>query len=561
MLTHLHISHFALIEQLDIDFSDGFSVITGETGAGKSIILGALSLVTGERADARAVKTGCKKCCVEATFMLEDGIIDPHFFEENDIDYDDDECIVRREVSAAGKSRAFINDTPVSAALLKSFSTLLIDIHSQHQNLLMGHENFLLETLDSVAGNQDILSAYTTAYTAWSAAYKRCEDLKERLIRDAEEQDLLQHRLQELKEANLTDGEQEELEQESTMLAHAEEIKSALYETSSLFTEEGGDISTQVKRGEQALEHIAQVLPQAETLAGRLESVRIELDDIAAEVSQTLEDVDFDPQRQEYVDDRLRLIYELEKKHKVNDIPALTALRDDIEQRLSDMELGDEAVARAEKEVKEAMDLLREKGHILTEARTKAARKTEENLKDILGYLGMPHVRICFELTESSFPGKSGFDRIAFLFSANKNMEPRDVTRIASGGEIARLMLAFKAYISRSKSLPTIIFDEIDTGVSGTVAEKMARVMQEMALHCQVICITHLPQIAALGRTHYKVYKSDDETGTSTHITILDEDRRIMEIANMLSGEEMTQAAMDNARALLDSRHKTTGRN
>ena len=550
MLQNLHITHYALIDQLDIDFSNGYSVITGETGAGKSIILGALGLLLGQRADAKAIKTGATKCCVEATFHIE-GLHLDQLFADLDIDFDGNECIVRREVTTAGKSRAFVNDTPVSLTHLKSITSRIIDIHSQHQNLLMGQEHFLLDTLDTIGHNEKQRTAYADAYHQWNEARKALQALQEQAEKDRSDLDYMQFQLQQLDDAHLQEDEQESLEEESETLSHAEEIKSALYQASSSLTaDEQNPIST-LKTNSQLLQSISNVFTPAEALAERIESARIELKDIADELEQALEKVDFDPERLTYVDDRLSEIYSLQKKHHVDTIAELLSIADDLREKIDKIENIDDHIARQSAVVDTLHKQLLEKGAALTANRKAAGEQIATALIVTLQSLGMPATRLHFEISERPHPDASGLDNVAFLFSANKNMAEQDVAQIASGGEIARLMLSLKALLSKHRNLPTIIFDEIDTGVSGTIAEKMANVMQQMAESCQVLCITHLPQIAALGRSHYRVYKAETAEGTSSHIALLSTDERIREIANMLSGAEMTEAAINNAKSLL----------
>lgn len=550
MLHHLHINHYALIDQLDIDFSNGYSVITGETGAGKSIILGALGLLLGQRADAKAIKPGASKCCVEGTFYV-NGLGLAPLLQDCDIDFDGNECIVRREVTTMGKSRAFINDTPVSLTQLKCVTSCIIDIHSQHQNLLMGHEHFLIDTLDTIGNNTTVLTAYRKAYKEWNEARQILEELQQQVQKDRADMDYMQFQLQQIEEAQLQENEQGELEQEADTLSHAEEIKSALYHAAASLSEEDNNPINILKTDQQQLEGIAEVFAAAGPLAERIESVRIELQDIADELQLSLERVDFDPQRLEYVNDRLNAIYSLQKKHHVESIAELLTIADELRTRIDRIENIDEHVAAQTLQVEQLYGKMTEKGQLLTEKRTAAGIKMGEELVHTLQLLGMPACQLHFDITPRSTPDLSGLDNVCFLFSANRNMPEQDVTQIASGGEIARLMLSLKALISKHRNLPTIIFDEIDTGVSGTMAEKMAQVMQSMAENCQVLCITHLPQIAALGTSHYRVYKTDDDSGTTSHIIKLTTDERIREIANMLSGAEMTEAAINNAKSLL----------
>ena len=550
MLQNLHITHYALIDLLDIDFSNGYSVITGETGAGKSIILGALGLLLGQRADAKAIKTGATKCCVEGTFDIQ-GLYLDELFSANDIDFDGSECIVRREVTTAGKSRAFVNDTPVSLTQLKSITSRIIDIHSQHQNLLMGQEHFLLDTLDTIGHNEKQKEAYAEVYKKWNQARKDLDELKEQAEKDRSDLDYMQFQLQQIDDARLQEDEQESLEQESETLSHAEEIKSALYQASaSLTNDEQNPIST-LKSDIQQLQSICEVFAPAEGLAERMESVRIELKDIADELEQSLDKVDFDPERLTFVDDRLSEIYSLQKKHHVSSIQELLSIADELREKIDKIENIDDHIAKKEEEVDSLYHKIQEKGKVLTTNRKKAGEEMARELVNTLQSMGMPGTRLHFDITERTHPDNSGLDNVCFLFSANKNMPEQDVAQIASGGEIARLMLSLKALISKHRNLPTIIFDEIDTGVSGTIAEKMANVMLQMAENCQVLCITHLPQIAAMGKNHYRVYKAETAEGTSSHISLLTTDERIREIANMLSGAEMTEAAINNAKSLL----------
>lgn len=550
MLTHLHIANYALIDRLDIDFEAGFSVITGETGAGKSIILGALGLLLGNRADAKTIKAGAAKCVVEGTFDISKlGL--GRFFSENDIENDSLECIVRREVATNGKSRAFVNDTPVTVAKFKELTTSLIDIHSQHQNLLLGHEGFLLETLDTMAHNQALRDNYTEAYHTWRTAARRLDTVREQAKKDKDDTDYLRFQLTALDEAGLVSGEQEELEHESAELSHAEEIKSGLLQAEAPMTADEANLLSALKLSASSLQGIADYFPAAGELAERIESARIELEDIAEELDRSAERIEFSPERQAYVDDRLDIIYGLQKKHHVDTVEELLALRDELQRRIDDIENLDDRLKELEAETARTHDTLIKVGKALRISRETAGRDIAARLLETLQSLGMPSAKLHFVLTPRPMPDASGLDTAALLFSANKNVPEQDVTLIASGGEIARLMLALKALLSSARALPTIIFDEIDTGVSGTMAEKMAQVMLRMADSCQVLCITHLPQIAACGHQHYRVYKAEDQNGTTSHIDHLTSEARIHEIANMLSGEQITEAAINNAKSLL----------
>lgn len=550
MLKNLQIAHYALIDTLDVDFNTGFSVITGETGAGKSIILGALGLLMGNRADAKAIKAGEKKCSVEAVFDIENLHLEA-FFKENDLDYDPQDCIVRREVSANGKSRAFINDQPVSLATLKAFSTKAIDIHSQHQNLLMGREHFLLDVIDGVAKNQKTKNAYSTAYGEWKEAVKALEALKNK--QDGEQKDFLAFKLAELEEANLEEGEEETLEAESRLLEHAEEIKAALYEAASLIQTADHSATDQLRQSGNALAAVAQSYEKADELVERIESARIDLADVADELQKDLSRIDFDPTRLDFVTSRLNTLYSLEKKHHTASVAELIALRDNLRDELHTLDNFEAVLEEKTAQVEALRSKLQKACAALTTTRVKAAGKLTEALTTTLRQLGMPNVSLDLPLTAKASPDASGGDAAQLRFSANKNVALQDVSEIASGGEIARLMLALKAFVAQDGHLPTLIFDEIDTGVSGAMAEKMACVMQEMGHHSQVICITHLPQIAARGQAHYRVYKAESEEGTTSHLIPLTDQQRVEEIAHMLSGTDVTQAAIDNAKSLLQT--------
>ncbi len=550
MLQHLTISHYALIEHLDIDIEDGFSVITGETGAGKSIILGALHLLLGGRAEAKSIQTGERKCVVEATFRLDRETFAP-FFADNDIDLDTDECIVRREVMQTGKSRAFINDTPVPAAKLKELGSRLIDIHSQHQNLLLHDEAFLLRTLDVLAGNAAALQAYREAYHTHRKEKQLLTAMQEQARKGRQDEEFLQYQLSQLTEAQLQEDEQETLEQEQNALTHAEEIKQSLFQAQSLLNGEETNIPQQLRAAIASLQRVAEHLPLAGDLAERLQSVRIELDDIAAETDNALERADYDPARLTFVEDRLSLIYELERKHNVQTVAELLALSRDLAKQLGEIENIDENIAQQQQRVDEALAQRTAHATKLTETRQKAAATLQKELAAALQTLGMPNARVEVKLTPRKEPDALGADNAELLFSANKNVPLQNAAAIASGGEIARVMLSLKGIIAQRTQLPTIVFDEIDTGVSGLIAERMAQTMKRMAEHCQVICITHLPQIASQGSWHFRVYKEDSQDTTHSHIERLDRDSRIREIAHMLSGAELTEAAVNNAKALL----------
>lgn len=556
MIRHLHIENYALIEHLDLDLHHGFSVITGETGAGKSIIIGAIGLLMGQRADSRAIKTGAKRCVVEIEFDVRNYGMES-FFEENDLDYDDGCCIIRRELTVAGKSRAFINDTPVQLALLKEIGEVLIDVHSQHKNLLLGKENFQMSTLDILAQNDELLAEYRSKYTEYKLLKKKLEDAAANAKSSKEEEDFLRFQLDQLTEADLHEGEQEGLEEEQDKLEHAEEIKKSLYGASACLQADGdsADVLSLIRQGISELHSISSVYPAAGELAERMDSCYIELKDVSGELEGMADDVEYNPQRLERVDNRLNTIYTLQKKHDVETVGELLTLQKELEDKLQDIDGSGERVEHLKLEVEvsraEAL-VLAEK---LSAARSQAAVRMENDMRDKLLPLGMPNVQFrCAVIPDENSLAENGYDQVQFLFNANKSGELKPVSQVASGGEIARVMLAIKALIAGAVKLPTIIFDEIDTGVSGSVAEKMALMMKGMGQqNRQVISITHLPQIAACGRHHYKVYKEDTDDATLSHIVELNEEERVEELAHMLSGETLTQAAIDNAKALLNN--------
>ncbi len=556
MLQHLHISNYVLIRELSIDFAAGYSVITGETGAGKSIILGALGLLCGGRADSRAVKDGERKCVVEAEFSL-DGDSMKDIFRKHDIDYDEGLCIVRREVGVNGKSRAFVNDTPTTLTALREIASGLFDIHSQHRNLLLGEENFLLDTLDVMGSDTGLPTRYNAAFHAWKEADDALRALQAQAKMGKEEEDYLRFQLQQLDEANLQSGEQEELEDLQETLEHAEEIKQALFAAQqAIHGQDELSPLQSLRNGASLLQGIAPVFAQAQELAERLESARIELDDIADEAERMADRIAFDPERLVETSERLSTIYNLEKRHSAKDIDELLHIADDLRKRLGKVEHIDADITAMQEETER---LRQERDRIaskLTESRTQAAEKLQEALTERIASLGMPNATVLFSLAGRETPDPSGADTVTLLFSANKNVSPVDVSDVASGGEVSRLMLSLKSILAQHRSLPTIIFDEIDTGVSGTMAEKMAHAMRLMSERTQVICITHLPQIAAMGDAHYKVYKEEDEQAVSSHIVRLTEGERVEEIAGMLSGEERTQAAIENAKELLKNNRR-----
>ena len=550
MLKHLYIKNFTLIDELDISLYEGFSVITGETGAGKSIILGAIALLLGQRADSKTIKQGAEKCVIEAHFDLSRYDMQA-FFNENDIEYDADDCIIRRELTAAGKSRAFINDTPVPLSMLKELGDQLMDVHSQHQNLLLNKQDFQLEVVDIIADDAVQLAKYQQTYTAYQAAEKELSELQETIERNRENRDFLQFQYEELLNANLIEGEQEELEQRSETMEHSEDIKSSLYTTDNALSADQNGVIESLRSSLSALRSIENVYPEVSDLIQRIDSSYIDLKDVARDISGLLESVDFDPAELDQVNNRLDRIYELEKKYHVDQIEELIEKRDTLHQQLEAIENGDESLDELKARLTQLEAQARKEADVLTKLRTKAAKKIEDEMQKRLVPLGMPHVRFSIQLTSTEL-GATGTDRVSFLFSANTSTPLQPVSQVASGGEIARVMLSLKAMISGAVKLPTIIFDEIDTGVSGKTAEMMAQIMKEMGGHGrQVISITHLPQIAALGSVHYKVEKSETASGTTSRMRLLKDDERVREIAQMQSGSDVSEAAIQNARELL----------
>lgn len=550
MLCSLYIQNYALIEKLDINFGSGFSVITGETGAGKSIILGAIGLLLGQRADVKSIRLGASKCVIEARFEIGAYGMRP-FFEENELEYED-ECILRREVYASGKSRAFINDTPASLVQMRELGEQLIDVHSQHQNLLLNKEGFQLNVLDILAHDEEALSAYQSLYREWKQTQQDLEELIARAEQDRADEDYVRFQLEQLEEVHLTAGEQEELEQEADTLSHAEEIKAGLYRADQIMMSDEGGLLSALKECLNTMQGLQKVYPSAEELAERLESTYIELKDISQEISDKGEEIEFNPVRLDEVNDRLNLIYSLQQKHRVSTVGELLALSEEYAAKLSNITSLDERIEELKARCESLYNKVKKQAAVLTKARTAAACEVEKQMAARLMPLGMPNVRFQVEIGVRKEPGVHGADTVNFLFSANKNGTLQSISSVASGGEIARVMLSVKAMIAGAVKLPTIVFDEIDTGVSGEIADRMADIMQEMGDHDrQVISITHLPQIAARGRAHYKVYKQDNETETNSHIRCLTDEERIEEIAHMLSGAALTEAALNNAKALL----------
>ena len=550
MLKHLFIKNFTLIDELDISLYEGFSVITGETGAGKSIILGAIALLLGQRADSKTIKQGAEKCVIEANFDLSRYNMQP-FFDENDIEYDAGDCIIRRELTAAGKSRAFINDTPVALSMLKELGDMLMDVHSQHQNLLLNKQDFQLEVVDIIADDAAQLAKYQNTYAEFVKAEKELSEMTLAIERNRENHDFLKFQFEELENTKLQEGEQDELEQRSETMEHSEDIKSALYTTDNALSAEQVGVIQSLRSSLSALRSIESVYPEVSELIERIDSSYIDLKDISQEISSLLESVDFDPAELDQINSRLDRIYELEKKYHVETVEELISKRDELHQQLAAIENGDESLDALKARRDELESKARKEADALTKLRTKSAKTIEAEMQKRLIPLGMPHVRFSIQLTPIEL-GQNGADKVSFLFSANTSTPLQPVSQVASGGEIARVMLSLKAMISGAVKLPTIIFDEIDTGVSGKTAEMMAQIMKEMGGHGrQVISITHLPQIAALGSVHYKVEKNETASGTTSKMRQLDADERVREIAQMLSGSDVTEAAIQNAKELL----------
>lgn len=550
MLKQLYIKNFTLIDELNISLYPGFSVITGETGAGKSIILGAIGLLLGNRADSKAIKAGRDRCVIEAHFDLSRYGMQK-FFDDNDIDYDADDTIIRRELTAAGKSRAFINDTPVPLTRMRELGEQLVDIHSQHQNLLLQKEDFQLNVVDIIAQDTEQLKVYQKEYRAYRKAKELLEELKAEIAKNRENEEFMRFQHKELEDANLQEGELEQLEQEAETLSHSEDIKTALFEADNALSGENDSILDKLKNATHQLENICDVYPSIADVAGRMQSSYIELKDIAQEISSSVDHVEFDPNRLDAINTRLDKLYTLQQKFHVETVTELIATRDHIAEQLAHIDNGDEDIEEKEKEVAALLAKAEKQAALLTSIRQKSAKAIEKEMKGRLIPLGIPNVRFEIAFAEKPLSG-NGADKVSFLFSANKSTQLQPVSQVASGGEIARVMLSLKAMISGAVKLPTIIFDEIDTGVSGKIAEKMADIMEEMGLqNRQVLSITHLPQIAAKGSHHYKVLKEETENGTISHMKELNNQERIEEIAQMLSGSDITQAALANAKELL----------
>ena len=550
MLKQLYIKNFTLIDELNITFNSGFSVITGETGAGKSIILGAINLLLGQRSDTKVIKADEDKCVIEAHFDLSNYNME-RFFADNDIDYESEDTIIRREINKNGKSRAFINDLPVQLGLMRELGEMLVDIHSQHQNLLLQKENFQLNVVDIIAHDSKECNAYRESFAAYKKAQADLKQLEENIAQGRENEEFMRFQFNDINKAGLRVDEQESIEQESEQLSHAEEIKEALSDSDNLLSGEVQGAVEQVKRAAARLHAIEHVFSDARELAERLDNCHIELKDIASEIGRDADHLEFDPARLDQLNERLDTIYSLQQKFHVSTIAELLQIRDDLERKLGNIDNSDELLEETRTHVEQLRKDCLDKAACLTEKREKAALLVEKEMASRLVPLGIPNVRFQIQFTTKEL-SEDGRDKIAFLFSANRSTPLQPISEVASGGEIARVMLSLKAMISGAVKLPTIIFDEIDTGVSGRVAEMMAQIMQEMGRNDrQVISITHLPQIAALGAAHYKVSKEETAEGTVSRMQRLTPEERIQEIAQMLSGSNVTAEAVSNAKALL----------
>ena len=545
MLNSLHIENYVLIKKLDLNFESGFSVITGQTGAGKSILLGALNLVLGARADLKSIKEGSEKCIIEATFNISNyNLID--FFEENDLDYST-ECILRRELSASGKSRLFINDTPVNASILRTLADQLIDVHSQHENLILRDNNFQLGVLDTTAKNQDLLDKYKSLYKSHQQISRNIEELESELSKGKEELDYLQFQYNQLEESKLVDSEDHDIETELTILEHANDIKYALLESENMLSAEQG-VLEMLKTAENSLSAVSKYSTYCEEIVNRIYSCHIELKDIASELYNESEKVDSNPERLEYLRERRDLIYSLCQKHRVNTVSELIEIRNDLEERISLIDNSDEEIERLKRERENLYKELLALANEISNRRQTQALEVEKSLVELLTALGMPNCEVKFSITPLASPISSGMDKVELLFSSNKNKYPQPIDKTASGGEISRVMLCLKYLLANSTSLPTLIFDEIDTGISGEAADLTAKMLKKMSTNVQIISISHLPQIAAKATTHYFVEKSGESETTVTQLTA---EERVTAIARMLSGSTLSDAAIKNAQALL----------
>ncbi len=549
MIQSISVSNYALIDSLEIDFERGFNIITGETGAGKSILLGALSLILGQRADSSVLRDKNRKCVVEGCFSIQSYGLE-EFFKAEELDYAEP-CILRREITVSGTSRAFINDTPVTAKTLRELGIRLVDIHSQHQNLELGNNQFQLKVVDWVAGNSGLLLEYGTHFRRFRELQNELKSLEELAAQSRADLDYFQFQYKQLDEARLKEQEQQELEEEQEKLTHAEEIQTTF-----------GSIADQLENGEQnLLALIKEMLQQinrvkafysgASGLYERLESAYIEMKDIASEAQLVTEQVENNPEKLQQVTERLDLLYSLQQKHRVSTIAELIGIRDELDGKIQQVSSYDSQIELLQKQLQQLNVLLTDLATRLNESRKGVAGIIEQKVSAVLHELGMPHARLVLDFSSLDHFSETGIDRVNFLFSANKNAVPEDIAKVASGGEISRLMLAIKTLLTDAKSLPTIVLDEIDTGISGEVALKTGQIIGRLSETAQVINITHLPQIAAQGTHHYFVYKSDEGEQTVTSIRKLSEEERIVELAKMLGGENYSETALKTAREML----------
>lgn len=553
MLKSITIDNYVLIEHLEIDFHKGFSVLTGETGAGKSIILGAINLLSGQRADAKSIRQGADRCTIEGHFDISNYHLED-FFTDNGLDIDSSDTILRRDLSTNGKSRAFINDIPVTLTQLKELSNRLIDIHSQHQNLALGSQLFQTGFVDTIANNNTELNSYSKCFEEYIKLQKELSELKKQAANSNDDLDYIRFQYDTLLQAKLVDGEQEELEEELEILEHAEEIKEQLYRASMLFDSDEGGVISNLKQILQSLRQASRNYSGAEELADRTESTLIEIKDIFAETTNAAESINFNPERLQQVNDRLDTIYSLQKKFKTDSVAGLITTMEQYGKQLDMAGSFDYIIEEVEKRLKNVEKALKKSADNLTSTRKKSASVIEKDISKMLVPLGIPNIQFHIDIQLKEIYDETGQDDIRFLFSANKAVPMQELSTVASGGELSRVMLSIKSLLAGAKTLPTIIFDEIDTGVSGAIADKMAQMMQQLCRNGhQVLAITHLPQIASYGEHHYKVYKEDNDDATRTGIMLLNRDERIIEIAQMMSGTSLSQAAIENAKSLIEN--------
>ncbi len=551
MLAKLYVQNYALIKNLDVEFENGLTIITGETGAGKSILLGALSLILGNRADTSVLLEKNEKCIVEGTFRIDEYDL-AEFFSANELDYEP-ATILRREINPAGKSRAFINDTPVTLNILKEIGDRLIDIHSQHQTLMLSDNSFQLNVIDSYAGTMKLKSSYRKEYFGYRKLKKEYNEAKEKTEKNKADLEYYQFQLDQLEDAKLVEGEQEELEREQELLSHAGEIKIALGNISGLFSTEGNSVLTSLRDVKNILSKVKEYLPGGDELLSRTESSFIELNDLSGEIEKLAASIEADPQRLALVNDRLDTIYSLIQKHRVGSLDELIRKKDEIKRIVKSIVTGDERMSELEAILEKEREKLTALSGEISEKRMNVLRDVENRITDLLKQMGMPNAKFRITLSRLVDFTSAGTDHADFLFSANKQVEPENLAKTASGGELSRVMLSLKSLLTMKINLPTIIFDEIDAGVSGEVADKVGQILAGMGKYIQVVNITHLPQVASRGDKHYHVYKDDEGDSTITRIKLLSPEQRIMEVARLLSGSEITDTAIKNAKELLKS--------